>query len=263
MYKFHKNGRDYSLLREETVKLYCEHKLKAKEIGKILNIDRRVASKYLKEAGIVFSKYNKTDINSEIFDQIDTEEKAYWMGFLFADGCVSDKGSIELSLQLLDLPHLEKFKKFLKYDGKIYADHFRCRLCFRDQKIAQDLRKWGCIERKSLVLEFPKKEAISYLLLPHFIRGYFDGDGHIRKKGSISIEIVGTPFFLQSMQEILGTTGRIAKLKSKAFSITFSGNNARIFCSIIYDQPAVYLERKYAAYLSQIEKYEFKRSKAS
>ena len=49
------------------------------------------------------------------FDVIDTEEKAYWLGFLYADGNVSNtKNEVGITLQSSDIKHLYKFKTFLK-----------------------------------------------------------------------------------------------------------------------------------------------------
>lgn len=55
-----------------------------------------------------------------IFENIDTEEKAYWLGFLYADGCVGSKESkVELSLAEKDLRHMEKFRSFIGIENKI------------------------------------------------------------------------------------------------------------------------------------------------
>ena len=56
--------------------------------------------------------YHKYSYNTSIFKQIDTEEKAYWLGFLYADGYVSDKG-VELALKESDYNHLIKFDRFI------------------------------------------------------------------------------------------------------------------------------------------------------
>ncbi|MGM9535052.1 MAG: hypothetical protein ACI3VR_07355, partial [Intestinibacter sp.] len=67
-------------------------------------------------------KWNRPKFNEHIFDVIDTEEKAYWLGFIFADGYIGstplepNKKSVynfELSLKLEDTSHLEKFKSFI------------------------------------------------------------------------------------------------------------------------------------------------------
>ena len=59
---------------------------------------------------------NASDFNYRFFQQIDTEEKAYWLGFLFADGYVSSKGNfIGLNISLKDIDHLKKYNTTLNY----------------------------------------------------------------------------------------------------------------------------------------------------
>jgi len=64
----------------------------------------------------------KANIKSDIFDNIDTEEKAYWLGFIYADGNISDMESylrksgkyvyrMEVSLKADDIDHLNKLNK--------------------------------------------------------------------------------------------------------------------------------------------------------
>lgn len=54
-----------------------------------------------------------------LFKAIDTEEKAYWLGFLYADGNISkDKNVIELSLKESDIEHLKQYRKFLNLENK-------------------------------------------------------------------------------------------------------------------------------------------------
>ena len=72
---------------------------------------------------------NKTKFNENIFDCIDTEEKAYWLGFIFADGSIRSNGSFifELSLKGSDINHLHKFNTFMGHIkdnvkiGKVYV----------------------------------------------------------------------------------------------------------------------------------------------
>ena len=231
--------------------------LNTKQIAKELGVFRKTVGKYLRKNGCKYSKHNKCDITSDIFEIIDNEEKAYWLGFLYADGNVTDRGTVELSLKLSDKKHLEKFRDFLSFKGKIYTDSFRCRLMFKDSKISQDLIKQGCLKRKSLILQFPEDTQIPDKLLSHFIRGYFDGDGHIRKKGSITIDLLGTEQFLKSLLLKTDICSTVKKTESKAYSIRLCGDRARKFCKIIYENCVTSLDRKYEVYKNRIN--DFKR----
>lgn len=47
---------------------------------------------------------------SNYFTNIDTREKAYWLGMFYADGCVHSNSN-EISIGLKDQEHIEKFKQ--------------------------------------------------------------------------------------------------------------------------------------------------------
>lgn len=87
-----------------------------KVIAEKYKISKGALSRQLKKLGIeVVNHQNKTKFNENIFDLIDTEEKAYWLGFIYADGYVSSSNNqFELSLQGSDVEHLNKFNKFME-----------------------------------------------------------------------------------------------------------------------------------------------------
>ena len=50
------------------------------------------------------------EYHRHIFDQIDTQEKAYWLGFILADGYLNtNKHMLRIKLGDKDKHHLEKF----------------------------------------------------------------------------------------------------------------------------------------------------------
>lgn len=260
MYKFHKFGKDYSILRKEVVQ-HFEKGLKCKQISVLMDLDRRTVGKWLKEAGFIYSKCNKAKVNSNIFSSIDTQEKAYWLGFIYADGYVSKESNFELSLSIKDLDHLEEFKKFLEYEGKIYIDTkvARCRLQFQDVQIVKDLKSIGCVNNKSLVLKFPQ---IQKSLENHFIRGYFDGDGYVSDpKRSIQISVVGTQEFLSSIHDVIGLKKDSIKHRNprhseEVFTNMLSGESARIFCRYIYQDSKIHIDRKWERVINHLKKFE-------
>jgi len=92
------------------------------------------------------------------FEHIDTEEKAYWLGFLYADGSVGSKeDKIELGLAEKDLHQIEKFRNFMGISNKIgYRESSKSyRMSFRSDKCKQDLINKGCVPKKSLILKYP------------------------------------------------------------------------------------------------------------
>ena len=98
-------------------------------IAKELRKDKRTVSYYLKEAGYgPNEKYqrfnqkqpNKKHVNEDYFEVIDTEEKAYWLGFLYADGSVgTSRYTVELALKEEDYEHILKFKEHIESEHKI------------------------------------------------------------------------------------------------------------------------------------------------
>lgn len=156
--------------------------------------------------------------NSNYFHIIDTPAKAYWLGFLYADGYISPSHEIRIGLEKEDENHLKKFltaidatnhtiKYSQKYgDNKIYYTAY-CSL--RDKTLVQDLADKGCVNNKSLILTFPKDKVPSNLW-SHFIRGYFDGDGSIHytqcgqaRHPNYRISFTGTEDMLVNIRHIL------------------------------------------------------------
>lgn len=235
---------------------YLNTDLTLREVSKKFKIDRGWFSKYLKSKGISTKRKLKVDIT--IFEKIDNEEKAYWLGFLYADGCVYYKKRtksyrLEVGLAEKDYSHLLKLKKFLKSEYKIRyrseTKSYSLEIC--SKKICDDLIKLGCVPRKSLILTFPT--FLDRELIKHFIRGYFDGDGCISTiKTSPGISILGTNEFLTYITNIYQKDKPLFKdkrHKNNTFSIRFKVNNGLFFLYDIYNNANVYLDRKYKKYI--------------
>ena len=137
------------------VDYYNSYNVSIKDCAIKFNIDRHNLSKWIRKNGGKTNAYGKQDIISSIFSEIDTEEKAYWLGFMYADGNVSVScNSISLELALKDEVHLQKFNTFLGKSKNIRKDHFRVRCCFKDTQIYNDLIRLGCVPKKSSILTF-------------------------------------------------------------------------------------------------------------
>lgn len=118
--------------------------------------------------------------NHNYFKTIDTEEKAYILGFLYTDGYNSDKQVVITQLEQ-DVDILEKINKALDADNQIKRklqstnNKTVCQLCYSSIDMCADLTNLGCFRNKSLACTFPT--FLDKSLIRHFIRGYFDGDG--------------------------------------------------------------------------------------
>lgn len=118
-------------------------------------------------------------INEDVFSEIDTKEKAYWLGFLYADGNVSSKGNrIGFHLAYKDFILLERFCDFVDGDRtKIMSYDNNKTACYYvySNKMKSDLAKYNIVPRKTYIDEFPKFENIEIFLA--FFLGAYDGDG--------------------------------------------------------------------------------------
>lgn len=196
--------------------------------------------------------------NQDFFETIDTEEKAYWLGFIAADGCINKtKNSFRMTLALKnsDYDHLLKFKKSLLINNDPRLRRQRDRNIFHyslySKKLYNDLLDKGIVERKSLILEPPKN--VPKQLIRHWIRGYFDGDGCISKiktrNNRLVISILGTLKVLEYIKEFSNLDRRIYNhSKSSVKLLMASSNKAINFCHFIYDNSTIYLKRKYSLF---------------
>lgn len=187
---------------KKILKLYADGKSGYEvmnELGIDINKKNEVYS-IIKKAGLTrsYRECHQPNFNRNFFSEIDSHEKAYLLGFLYADGCVhSHNMGISLALHKKDKEILEYFQKFLNLDAtpSQVKGKNTLRLEWQSVIMKQDLIKRGCVPKKSLILTPP---TLKEDLRSHFIRGYFDGDGSIYKRfrnGKISrfcIEICGT-----------------------------------------------------------------------
>jgi intein-encoded DNA endonuclease-like protein len=113
--------------------------------------------------------------NCRIFDNIDSFDKAYWLGFLYADGSVNWINR-SMNVSLIDKDHLIKFQEFLgsDYNIKFIENRNIYSLSISSIDLVKDLIKHGCMTNKSKRLRYP---SIPSDLDRDFVRGYFDGDG--------------------------------------------------------------------------------------
>lgn len=195
-------------------------------------------------------------LRENAFERIEDEQTAYWLGFLFADGCVSEKRgcwTTGLVLSKRDEGHLGKFLDFLESDYPLKKDsrYETIGVHLYSTKLAANLIKLGCTPRKSATLTFPD---ISIPLISHFVRGYFDGDGSAWGAGkykSLHLKFVGNKNFLECLGYIIhtlvGTSPTLEKhYKSEiVYYLKYSGQfKAHCVARWMYEDATVWLDRK-------------------
>ena len=262
-------------LQNQIIAAY-KNNISLRQIEKDFDVSRKTISKFLEEKGIKTVKgnhYRKYFHNFDFFEKIDSEEKAYWLGFMFADGYIVNYDNyygedvLGLSVSLKDQEVLEKFKKSIQATNPIKCYQRKrsgepmVRLQMSSQKTVNDLISHGCVKQKSLILQPPKE--IPEELLPHFIRGLFDGDGCITSslKGSYEsyqVDITSTFLMVNWIKEKVGM-GSIVKdsRREKTYYYTLGGNQQVIkFYHYLYNNATIYLNRKYNKFQQLLNKYD-------
>ena len=239
------------------------------KIADVYKVSRSVIKKILEENQVsIRKKTGKYKANYDIFEKIDNAEKAYWLGFLAADGCNYQReynSSIIINISEKDRNHLEKFKQFCACDANI-IDYIAfkgfssskgtkmSKIVLNSQKMSNDLIDKGIVPKKSLILQPPNIEEKFYL---PFILGYFDGDGSIYKTSqynNYSISIEGTKEILQWIKNILKIDNNLEKRykdDKNNYYIRCGGTNKPYnILKQLYDSCDICLERKYLIYKS-------------
>lgn len=235
---------------------------------------------YIKKNGIEIRQTSETArkfyCNSAYFKEIDTEDKAYWLGFIAADGYISKtkykNDVLGISLAVKDYSHLEKFKKSISYTGDIkeyissgYAKSKYSRIAIRDSNVVNDLLSHGIKYNKSLTLDFDSI-LVPDFLMNHFIRGYFDGDGCITysihnkyKDRRYAIKFCGTKSVLQGIDLYLPVkkTHKLSKRKKDQkdnYGLEIGGNNQVMdILEYMYSNSNIFLDRKHERYIDFLQ----------
>lgn len=230
-----------------------------------LKIDRRDLS----HAGQFYK------INENYFEKIDTPEKAYWLGFIFGDGCLTPQNnSLQITLQDRDIGHLEKFKKaigsthpiktFISKSGKGVGKPY-CKITIVNKKMALDLLSHNVVHRKTYDLRWPN--TLPKELDNHFVRGKFDSDGCLCITNPKKFYFCVTSFyaFLSELKSHIEEKVEINCLisefykeeKSSAGNLWVAGNRQilKVLEWLFQDHGGAYLDRKYEQYKQSLILY--------
>ncbi len=191
------------------------------------------------------------------FKTVDNELKAYWLGFIGADGCISDKNELLIGLSGKDTEHLETFKQHLgsEHPLKHYMSKYNTpmvKLSIGSKELCTDLNRYGVVPRKANILEFQK---LPDNLLHHYMRGYVDGDGGFAltssKYPSLRFYVAGNEKFLLEFQKILIKRCGVKQTKLGSFKHTSTrvlhyGGTRQVLriVEFLYKDSTVYLRRK-------------------
>ena len=209
---------------------------------------------------------HKWEINENYFDDINTAEKAYFLGFLYADGYNNvKKHEIKIRLSIQDEELLIKFRDILypNQDRPLQysvrnGNHSYCELYVSNKRLSDSLVKHGCIQAKTFQVAFPY--FISKSLYRHFIRGVFDGDGSIclsvLKSGEhkTCFSIIGYRPFIADINKVIAmecdlNENKLISYKGKderIATLAFTGCRQCIrIREYLYQDANLFMKRKY------------------
>jgi len=234
------------------------------KIAEKLNCDLTNISKRLLKSGIkpirtvkYWGRKNRYSVNESYFNIIDTEEKAYILGLMYADGSVSE-GNFYIKMKDEDV--LIKIKKALNAEQliRLYKrgnyEAYILNIC--SQKLAKSLVQHGCFINKTYTLSFPN---IPIFLYPHFIRGFYDGDGCLQINNNSSqcrfdLTSASTKL-LKDIQNIISplvsTKGSLIKESgiSNAWHLKYSGFRINMILDWLYKDSSIFMKRKHDKFL--------------
>lgn len=223
----------------------------------------------------------KHNLNTDYFNNINSQEKAYWLGFLWADGNISKTSSrssgpnrLRISQKWSERQHLEQFKTAIGADYEIkpiYHDSghtvaqldINCRpLCESLQNLGYDVKT-----KRTHIPDIPDE------LLPHFIRGYFDGDGGLSlytqtiKRWTVLKQewsITGEQHLMDEIKTVLTRDASVTptvktksyKKSTKTTSIRYGKKSdiAKLY-EYLYKNATVYLPSKHQKFVDFFSRY--------
>lgn len=256
---------DGERLKEKYVELQS-----IEEVANYFGVSRSKIKKSFRKFDITYDKFIKAQFNEQMFGQ-DTPESFYLAGFIAADGNINNN-TLQISLSVKDATHLQKIKDVMKFDGNLrvvkgspsYIDGRKInggdtiRLICTAIEMKRDLERFNVVPNKSKIYDLPEW-FMSHPLQSHFMRGYFDGDGHIgiiklKTQNKLRWALVGNVWFLEKCQQILEREcgiehNNIYKRTDTFGKLEYRGNLiVPKICQFLYNNSTFHMDRKYNIY---------------
>lgn len=248
-----------------------QHGKSQAEIGKQFGISAQRVSDCFKALKIPYIR-RTFYVNDTYFDKINSEEKAYILGFLVADGCVKEeirknKSSWRIAFcnsiddaEIINLIHDRICPEANIVIPKIKHNRRKKKqyiLQWTSEHMCKTLSKYNIIPRKTYDKSFKLPEnLLTDELWRHFIRGFFDGDGHV---GDCTVEFVFTSelFMNQIMNWFKNFNYRIYHIEGKTtdyWKVVIPTNRKIKSCiyHYLYDGATCYLTRKHDVFNTEI-----------
>jgi hypothetical protein len=220
----------------------------------------------LKKEGVFVHRSNveksirRYTLDERFFEVIDSEAKAYSLGFIIADGHLDEKARrVKIALHEKDVDILVKMSEAMGSTSPIafIASKNQRSVCFNSALMVADLKRFGLTSNKSLTMDDQAWGHIPEDLKRHFIRGYLDGDGSLflnrRYSSGVKylVQVIGTESFLRgTFDKYYPTTCKLYKYKTcEMYCWKLSSRAACMdFLAKIYENSTISLDRKFKQY---------------
>lgn len=250
---------DYQI---EFIKTYYQS-LTYKEIGEKIGKSKSAVQSKIRKLGLKKVSYSniKRLMNEDYFKIIDDEHKAYWLGFISADGCITNYEpnvyGFKIALQESDSDFLQKFIDDIEGNFKTVHRTTKCNgkeyptvdVSFKNKRFVENLLKYITFN-KTNIIRIPK---IDDNLMRHYLRGFSDGDGCFycgNCSNRKSFEIVSnSPKMLEDIQFEFAKNNinsSIYKKKNGNYKLgIYNFKDIELLQSYLYDGATIFMERKY------------------
>lgn len=250
----------------EAIKSY-ESGLSFAKVGKLFGVSDVAIRGLLVRRGIqprtISQSNRKIACNHDYFNEKLDERRAYWIGFILADGSIQQRSygqtqRLSINLQIADIGHIEKFKSDIGSEHKITiirkdGTDTGCQISISSPELSDSLIKYSVLPQKSA--NHKPTNLIPPHLLRHYFRGYFDGNGGISRSNRSRWAInccAGRDFLAHFVDWLNGQVGgsraRIS-FSDGTHRVSWSGTHrCREILSAMYENSGVYLDRKMALY---------------
>lgn len=246
-------------IKDEVIDKYINQKRTSNSIGEDYGCSGSTVDRHLERWGIERRKErcnSKYSFDIHFFDVIDTEEKAYILGLLLADGHISKNNAIMLTLKDIDI--IKKYLVAIHSDTPIKIDRYgNYAANITSVSMANRLRDIGLSNRKSYYIDLERVLSnIPKHLEHHFVRGLFDGDGSIKiyhykylKKPQLHFGYTGLLNVVEYVRDYFGIKTKMVKESDITYTCVSSCRST--ICDvykILYKDATIYIDRKYKTF---------------
>ena len=232
------------------------------KVAEKYKMPRTSVTRYAKRYELYTEKFTRTKtntINEDYFDIIDTSNKAYWLGFIMADGSIyhyknSNKIQFELKIQESDSELIEKFVKDIEFPIEKVFHRERKRketlthsvgIRSYNERFCENLIKHGIVDQKSGKETFP---SLPMEFRKDFVRGFWDGDGTVYgvcSAVSMSFKMISQLSIFFAKRAIVSSVNYSTTSTGKMlYSITIPKEFIPDFKDLVYYDGCLGLKRK-------------------